>query len=236
METIGSRISAFREALNLKQADIFRAAGIKQQTLSSIESGTEPKSGVIAALLAAYPQISPDWLLTGKGEMLREGAAKEPMLSGGTLTEGGGTARKRGSRPHIDFEDADQPVNQKTSVGTALATQTDAEFRDMLIGRINELKAQNARLESQLETKDQAYNKLHRVLERLQDSYSIMETELQEARAELRGKEHGNQYLAPGDSLSAAAEPITPIGFKPVVRAMWVLDAASVEEEAMLAA
>ncbi|NVO32933.1 helix-turn-helix domain-containing protein [Hymenobacter lapidiphilus] len=81
MDTIGSRIAAFREARQLKQVDVFRATGIKQQTLSSVESGTEPKSGIVAALLAAYPDLSPDWLLTGSGPMLRDGRALSPTAA-----------------------------------------------------------------------------------------------------------------------------------------------------------
>jgi transcriptional regulator with XRE-family HTH domain len=71
METIGKRISIFREKMGITQADVYRSTRIKQQTLSSIESGTEPKSGVVATLLFTYPDLSPDWLLLGRGEMRR---------------------------------------------------------------------------------------------------------------------------------------------------------------------
>ncbi|MCC3159726.1 helix-turn-helix domain-containing protein [Hymenobacter sp. 15J16-1T3B] len=79
MEHIGSRIKAFREELGLTQTDLFRSTGIKQTTLSSIETGTEPKAGVIGALLAAYPNLNPDWLLTGSGSMLRDGKGLTPV-------------------------------------------------------------------------------------------------------------------------------------------------------------
>lgn len=78
MDHIGSRIKAFREELGLTQADLYRATGIKQTTLSSIETGTEPKAGVIGALLATYPNLNPDWLLTGSGSMLRDGQSLAP--------------------------------------------------------------------------------------------------------------------------------------------------------------
>jgi transcriptional regulator with XRE-family HTH domain len=84
MEHIGSRIKAFREASGLTQTDLFRSTGIKQTTLSSVESGTEPKAGIIGAMLAAYPTLNPDWLLTGHGPMLRDGkalTAAEPAAS-----------------------------------------------------------------------------------------------------------------------------------------------------------
>lgn len=80
---IGARIKAFREYFMLTQADLFRVAGIKQTTLSSIESGTEPKAGVISALLIAYPNINPEWLLTGSGTMLRDGQSLAPVAKAG---------------------------------------------------------------------------------------------------------------------------------------------------------
>ncbi|KAA9333364.1 helix-turn-helix domain-containing protein [Hymenobacter busanensis] len=78
MEHIGSRIKRFREEMGLTQTDLFKRTGIKQTTLSSIESGTEPKAGVIAAMLGSYPTLNPDWLLTGNGAMLRGSAPAAP--------------------------------------------------------------------------------------------------------------------------------------------------------------
>ncbi|RPD50015.1 XRE family transcriptional regulator [Hymenobacter sediminis] len=79
MDHIGSRIKALREELGLTQADLFRSTGIKQTTLSSIESGTEPKAGIVSSLLAAYPQVNPEWLLLGSGPMLRNGRSLVPV-------------------------------------------------------------------------------------------------------------------------------------------------------------
>lgn len=86
MEHIGIRIKQFREAHRLTQADVFRDTGgppdgVKQTTLSSIESGTEPKYGVVAALLRAYPDLSPEWLLNGVGSMLRGNRTLTPVVA-----------------------------------------------------------------------------------------------------------------------------------------------------------
>jgi transcriptional regulator with XRE-family HTH domain len=81
MDTIGSRIKAFRLASGLTQEDVFRDTGgdnggIKQSALSAIESTkkpTKPGSEIIASLIAAYSTLSPDWLLLGTEPMLRDG-------------------------------------------------------------------------------------------------------------------------------------------------------------------
>lgn len=82
MEHIGARIRRFREELGLTQADVYRDTSrigtpVKQTTLSSIESGTEPKAGVVGAICNAYLNLDVKWLLTGEGDML---AAKPVVL------------------------------------------------------------------------------------------------------------------------------------------------------------
>ena len=84
METIGTRIRAFRESRNLTQKDIFQATRgeIKQTTLSAIENGqAKPGFDTLAALLDTYPELSSDWLLRGTGPMLRDGRTLAPVAA-----------------------------------------------------------------------------------------------------------------------------------------------------------
>ena len=81
MENIGARIKAFRESRGLTQKDIFQATHgeVKQTSLSAIENNqAKPGFDTLAALLAAYPGLSSDWLLLGAGPMLRDGRALTP--------------------------------------------------------------------------------------------------------------------------------------------------------------
>lgn len=71
---IGSRIRAFRVAKDMKQNVFSEAAGLRQQTLSTIEAGnSEPSFPVLQKLFAAFPDLSADWLLMGEGTMFRDG-------------------------------------------------------------------------------------------------------------------------------------------------------------------
>lgn len=220
--TIGARIKELRKAKKWSVETLADSLGLQATAIYNIERGdNKPSFDTIAGLGRAFSDLNLEWLVHGTGAMLRS------ALPGGTVNSSGGTSRKKGTRPHIDFTEANVHIEQSHNSGMP-ATQTDAEFRDMLIARIAELKNQIARMEAQLEAKDQDHRKTHRVLERLQDSYAIQEAELQELRLELRGKETGN-HLAPGQPTEIPST--SPIGFKPVVRQMWELATGPEAEE-----
>ncbi|MBC6988994.1 helix-turn-helix domain-containing protein [Hymenobacter sp. BT491] len=89
METTpGKRVRMFRESLGYKTASAFaEAAGLKIATLSSIETDrTAPSFDILATLVAAFPQVNSDWLLTGNGPMLREGKAPQASAPGPRLS------------------------------------------------------------------------------------------------------------------------------------------------------
>ncbi|SNR91389.1 helix-turn-helix domain-containing protein [Hymenobacter mucosus] len=84
METTpGKRIQIFREYKGYRKAAPFaEAAGLKAATLSSIETDrTAPSFDTLAALTTAFPDLNPDWLLTGTGTMLRDGRVLTPVVS-----------------------------------------------------------------------------------------------------------------------------------------------------------
>lgn len=82
METTpGKRIQIFRESKGYKRASAFaEVAGLKPATLSSIETDrTAPSFDTLGALMSAFPDLNPDWLLTGTGSMLRDGRSLAPL-------------------------------------------------------------------------------------------------------------------------------------------------------------
>lgn len=89
METTpGKRVQIFRESKGFKRASAFaEAAGLKAATLSSIETDrTAPSFETLNALMLAFPDLNPDWLLTGQGAMLREGRNLLPQPKDPTPT------------------------------------------------------------------------------------------------------------------------------------------------------
>ena len=74
------RIIKLMECERMGQAQFASAIGIQRAAMSHIISGrNNPSLDVMTKILHRYPQINPDWLLLGKGEMLRDNTpAMEP--------------------------------------------------------------------------------------------------------------------------------------------------------------
>ena len=74
------RILKIMEFERMGQAQFASAIGIQRAAMSHIISGrNNPSLDVMTKILHRYSQINPDWLLLGKGEMLRDNTpAMEP--------------------------------------------------------------------------------------------------------------------------------------------------------------
>jgi transcriptional regulator with XRE-family HTH domain len=66
--TLGGRISIARETASLSSAQVARRLGIKSETLRNWETDrSEPRANRLT-MLAGVLNVSPGWLLSGKGE------------------------------------------------------------------------------------------------------------------------------------------------------------------------
>lgn len=68
---IKRKILTFLSEMGISQYDFYRKTGITRGILSQNNGISEEN---IARFLAVYPQVSAEWLLTGRGNMLREEA------------------------------------------------------------------------------------------------------------------------------------------------------------------
>jgi len=74
--TFGGRIKDLRKTAGLTQHQLAKLAGIAQSTLGDIESGaTKHSYGPTAVRLAQALNVSPDWLSSGRGPMVRASGA-----------------------------------------------------------------------------------------------------------------------------------------------------------------
>ncbi|MEY2666991.1 MAG: hypothetical protein RLZZ384_1162 [Pseudomonadota bacterium] len=72
---INDRITLVRKSKLLNQKVFSEKTGIARSTLSEVESGkNRPSSELIAGIANAFDDINIEWLLTGKGEMLKHSA------------------------------------------------------------------------------------------------------------------------------------------------------------------
>lgn len=70
--TVLDRIRQFIDAKKLSDRAFSASIGVPSMTLSSIfKRHSDPSALLIATIVSVYPDVSPDWLLLGKGEMLK---------------------------------------------------------------------------------------------------------------------------------------------------------------------
>lgn len=83
--SMNNRIQQVRQHTNLSQKDFAALTGISAATLSQILSGKQaPTIKTIEAIHSALPEISLDWLMFGKGEMLQADQVAEGSQPEGT--------------------------------------------------------------------------------------------------------------------------------------------------------
>lgn len=69
--TINGRIREIIQSSSVTDSAFAKKIGVTQSVIASMfQRGTEPSAKVIASILLTYEDISSEWLLRGKGEML----------------------------------------------------------------------------------------------------------------------------------------------------------------------
>jgi transcriptional regulator with XRE-family HTH domain len=73
---ISERIRIFRVYKSLKQSVFAELIGVSRSTLSEVENGKNknPSTSVIVNIVDAFNDINIEWLLIGKGEMIKADA------------------------------------------------------------------------------------------------------------------------------------------------------------------
>lgn len=76
------RLQQFLDAENITQAQLADTLGVARAGISHILSGrNRPGFDFLEAMANCYPQISMDWLLTGKGRMYKDQTVStEPVV------------------------------------------------------------------------------------------------------------------------------------------------------------
>ena len=76
------RLQQFLDAENISQAQLADTLGVARAGISHILSGrNKPGVDFLEAMAVHFPQISMDWLLTGRGRMYKEVIGENPVFS-----------------------------------------------------------------------------------------------------------------------------------------------------------
>lgn len=79
--TINGRIRQIIQSVGITDSAFAKKIGVTQSVIGSMfQRGTEPSAKVITSILLAYEDISSEWLLRGKGEMLLSEIKQDPNI------------------------------------------------------------------------------------------------------------------------------------------------------------
>lgn len=73
MSNIKERVLLIAESKNIRKADFFKDLGLSYANFKGIQKTSALNSDAIVTILSRYPDIAPEWLITGRGEMFRQG-------------------------------------------------------------------------------------------------------------------------------------------------------------------
>lgn len=103
MDNILRRISEISEYENITIGKIEQKIGASKGVLyKAIQNNTGIQSKWLLLIVENYPQISPDWLLTGKGKMLRNTTSKDD-LKGEESSQSNCNERVKELEERLDF-------------------------------------------------------------------------------------------------------------------------------------
>jgi len=67
---IKERILSFIDCLGIKKVDFFAATGMQSSNFKGVNLKSAPGGDMLVKILTAYPQLSAEWLMRGKGDMM----------------------------------------------------------------------------------------------------------------------------------------------------------------------
>lgn len=76
------KLEILRAKYNLSASSLAKTLGVEASAISHIKSGrNKPSYDFVVKILRAFPDVSPDWLLLDRGEILRDGTSAAPLSS-----------------------------------------------------------------------------------------------------------------------------------------------------------
>lgn len=80
--TVNQRIKFLVDALHLTQKEFAEQVGVNQELVSrTINGKTTPNFGFIEAVYKAFPSVNPGWLISGLGDIWKEGTSHASNIS-----------------------------------------------------------------------------------------------------------------------------------------------------------
>jgi len=109
------RLNAILKHFKINASQFADEIGVQRASVSHVLSErNKPGFDFIQKILDTYPLISADWLITGKGEMLKSKNVEQYLFSEMGVTEKDVNEDKKARRQTLMSSDSDQVENKRT--------------------------------------------------------------------------------------------------------------------------
>lgn len=130
ISTIKERIFTFLAKEGIKKADFYQATGLPDSNFKGRNLCSQPGGDMIVKILTTYPNLSSEWLIMGRGEMLKSNCAQLHT-----------SLNKTATNPNEDTE--------KNSI-TQQANTPSGEIIDRLVAQITQQAQEIGRLQERI--------------------------------------------------------------------------------------
>ena len=128
-DEVKQRLLKYVENKKLKKMVFYDTIGMEQSNFSGKGAASSLKTENIIKVLIAFPEINPDWLLLGKGEMLRKSDTIQ-SISGNSNIQISGNENMAVS--HKDLEDKIIYLDDKVMFLTEQIKAKDSQINTLL--------------------------------------------------------------------------------------------------------
>lgn len=105
-----TRLQQFLNAENINQSQLAEMLGVGRPSISHILSGrNNPGYDFFLAMTKAFPNLSMDWLLAGKGKMYKAAPAAAAQPSNPATTDAPGDGQQSGADLAVPVQDEKSP-------------------------------------------------------------------------------------------------------------------------------
>jgi transcriptional regulator with XRE-family HTH domain len=109
------RLNTILKNFKINASQFADEIGVQRASVSHVLSErNKPGFDFIQKILDAYPSISADWLITGKGEMLKSKNVEQYLFSEMENTEEAVNDDKKAKKQALKSSDSDQVENKRT--------------------------------------------------------------------------------------------------------------------------